>query len=101
MGDKFLGGVESVKAAVAEAMALRCEVSSNSPALSAVSLAVGKIFRAGRKVIVWTVETVGEKKGQFYGFYGPHSTYESADCWHNKAWVSSCEGKKVILKIWR
>jgi hypothetical protein len=46
-------------------MALQCVVSSSSPALSVANLAEGKIFRAGQKVILKTVELVREKKAQF------------------------------------
>jgi hypothetical protein len=58
--DESLGGKEideaAAEVAVTEAMALQCDVSSNSPALSAVSFAVGKIFRVGQKDIVKSVE---------------------------------------------
>ena len=47
-GDEEMGGGAD-DAADAEATALQCVVSSSSPALSAASLAIGKIFRAGRE----------------------------------------------------
>ena len=47
-GDEKLGRGAVDAAAAAEAMALRCMVSSSSPALSVANLAIGIIFRAGQ-----------------------------------------------------
>ena len=66
-GDNERGG-GAVDAAAAEATALRCVDSSSSPALSAASLAEGKIFHAGR-VGICTVLQAGEsvrEKTQYF-----------------------------------
>ena len=65
-GDEQLGGRRqgAVDAAAAEATALRCMVSSSSPALSAASLAVGKIFRAGRVDMGTGNESTREKNAR-------------------------------------
>ena len=62
-GDK--GGKGVVNATDEEA--LQCEVSTSSPALSAVSFAVGMIFRRGRADITLTgrLAREGDKKASF------------------------------------